>query len=28
MSDYVWAGAIAFLLLVYLCYVLLKPHKL
>jgi len=27
MSDYIWAGAIALLLLAYLFYVLLKPHR-
>jgi len=27
MSDYIWAGAVALLLLVYLVYVLLKPHR-
>jgi len=27
MTDYAWAGAVALLLLVYLFYVLLKPHR-
>jgi len=27
MSDYLWAGAVALLLLAYLFYVLLKPHR-
>jgi len=27
MIDYIWTGTIAFLLLVYLLYALLKPEK-
>ena len=27
MSDYIWTGAVSFLLLVYLLYALLKPEK-
>jgi len=27
MNDYIWAGAVVLLLLVYLFYVLLKPHR-
>jgi len=27
MGDYVWTGGVALLLLIYLVYVLLKPHR-
>ena len=27
MIDYIWTGLVAFLLLVYLLYALLKPEK-
>lgn len=27
MTDYIWTGLVAFLLLVYLLYALLKPEK-
>jgi K+-transporting ATPase KdpF subunit len=27
MIDYIWTGMVAFLLLVYLLYALLKPEK-
>jgi K+-transporting ATPase KdpF subunit len=27
MGDYLWSGAVVVLLLIYLAYALLKPHK-
>jgi len=27
VNDYIWTGAVVVLLLAYLTYVLLKPHK-
>jgi len=27
VNDYLWSGAVVLLLLVYLVYALLKPHK-
>ena len=27
VSDYIWTGAVVLLLLIYLTYALLKPHK-